>query len=114
MQSRALAVIALAIAVTFSGCSQPTGPAGNYGAVQGVVSDAKTGAPIAGAQVCIFVVECQNTAADGTYKISTVPSDPSGMTETITASAAGYVSQSQQVHISPGAPTLLNIALTHT
>lgn len=113
MQARALAVLVSAAALTIAGCTQPTGPAGDYGSVQGVVSDAKTNVPIAGAQVCIFVVECQTTAADGTYKISTVPSDPAGMVETITASATGYIGQSLQVHISAGQATPANFSLTH-
>lgn len=114
MQARFLAITGAAAVLGLVGCGQQNGPPGDYGSVQGVVSDSRTNAPIAGAQVCIFVVECQATAADGTYKISTVPSDPTGVLETITASAAGYVSASQQVQISNGKPALANFSLVHT
>jgi hypothetical protein len=69
--------------------------------------------PIAGAQVCIAVVECATTASDGTYKISTVPGDPAGINETITATANGYQSFTGQVHISQGMQTPFNITLVH-
>ena len=113
MLTRHLAVSAAAVMLILAGCSNPTGPVGDYGSVAGVVSDAKTGTPIAGASVCIFVVECQTTAADGTYKITTVPSDPTGMVESITASAPGYITATLQVHISSGQQTPANFALTH-
>jgi len=114
MRFRFLAAIGALAAFAIAGCSNPTGPAGDYGSIAGVVSDAKTGAPIAGAHVCIFTVECQDTLADGTYKISTVPSDPAGMMESITASAPGYITATLQVHISSGQQTPANFALTHT
>ena len=114
MQVRYVAAIGALSILAIAGCGQQNGPAGDYGSVQGVVSDSRTNAPIAGAQVCIFVVECQATAADGTYKISTVPSDPAGVLETVTASASGYVSGSQQVHISSGQATPANFSLVHT
>lgn len=106
-------ITTLAAVLCATACANPSGPAGNYGSVAGIVSSS-TNQPIAGAQVCIFVVECVFTAADGSYKITTVPSDPAGVMETVTASATGYTSASQQVHIAAGQQTPANFTLTHT
>jgi hypothetical protein len=114
MQRNLFAIAGIAALLALAGCTNPNGPTGDYGSVAGMVTDARTGTPIASAQVCIFVVDCQTTAADGTYKISTVPSDPAGVLETITASASGYTSASQQVHITSGQQTPANFALNHT
>ncbi len=113
MRAKALVIIStIGAALTLAGCPGQNAPQGDYGSVAGVVSSSS--GPIAGASVCIFVVECVTTAADGSYKITTVPSDPTGVNETITASAANYTSASQQVHIAVGQQTPANFTLVHT
>jgi hypothetical protein len=113
MRGKALVIIsAIGAALALTGCPGQNAPQGSYGSVAGVVSS--SAGPIAGASVCIFVVECVTTAADGSYKLSTVPADPAGINETITASAANYTSASQQVHIAIGQQTPANFTLVHT
>ena len=110
-----IAVAALAaIAVTTAcGMQNQGNPQGDYGTVQGIVSS--SAGPIAGAQVCIDVSVCATSGADGSYKISNVPSDPAGAMEPITATAIGYVPFSGQVHVTAGTtPTPYNITMTHT
>src|SRR5215469_5364652 len=77
------ATVALALIALFAtGCNnQMNNPVGDYGIVSGVVSSSS--GPVSGAQVCIDAI-CQTTAADGTYKLQTVPADPPGLTETVT------------------------------
>ena len=103
----------LAAVVCMAACNnQQTNPQGNYGTVQGIVTS--SAGPIAGAQVCIDVSLCANSAADGSYKISTIPADPVGTNEPITATAAGYQNFSGQVHVTAGTtPTPYNITMIH-
>jgi predicted small secreted protein len=111
MRNRLLMTAVIVAASLVAACGQPPTVQGDYGSLAGVVS-ASTG-PIAGAQVCVAVVDCATTAADGTYKISTVPGDPTGVMETVTATASGYQPFSTQVHIMAGQQTPLNITLVH-
>lgn len=111
IRHRLLLAAALAAALSAAACAQPNAPTGNYGSVAGVVSS--SAGPIAGARVCVAVVDCAVTASDGTYKIATVPADPAGVTETVTATASGYQDFSGQVHITAGQQTPFNITLIH-
>ncbi|MBV8170759.1 MAG: carboxypeptidase regulatory-like domain-containing protein [Candidatus Eremiobacteraeota bacterium] len=109
-RTQLLVTVALA-ALIASGCGNPSNnPVGDYGSVAGVVSSAS--GPVSGAQVCIDTI-CQTTAADGTYKIQTVPADPPGLNETITVVASGYQNFSGQVHVTAGQQTPFNITLNH-
>ncbi|HME81299.1 MAG TPA: carboxypeptidase-like regulatory domain-containing protein [Candidatus Eremiobacteraceae bacterium] len=112
MMTRNASMLATAsvTALLLGACTNPT-TQGDYGALAGVVSS--SAGPVAGAQVCVAVVDCATTAADGTYKISTVPGDPTGVMETVTASATGYQPFTTQVHITSGQQTPLNITLVH-
>ncbi|HLN46932.1 MAG TPA: carboxypeptidase-like regulatory domain-containing protein [Magnetospirillaceae bacterium] len=109
-RSGPILVMASMMALAVVGCGNPT-TQGDYGALAGVVSS--SAGPVAGAQVCVAVVDCATSAADGTYKITTVPGDPTGVMETVTVSATGYQPFSTQVHIASGQQTPLNITLVH-
>lgn len=111
MRHLLLFAAALAAALSTAACAQPNNPTGDYGSVAGVVSS--SAGPIAGSRVCAALVVCSVTASDGTYKIATVPADPAGVTETITASASGYQDFSGQVHITAGQQTPFNITMIH-
>jgi hypothetical protein len=112
MLRRSLLVAVCAATISLTGCPNPAAPTGDYGSIAGVVSS--SAGPIVGAKVCIAVVECSPpTAADGTYKISTVPADPTGVNETVTATATGYQDFSGQVHITAGQQTPFNITIVH-
>jgi len=111
MLRRSLLVAVCAAAISLAGCPNPAAPTGDYGSVAGVVS-ASTG-PLAGVKVCVAVVDCTVSAADGTFKISTVPADPTGVNETVTATATGYQDFSGQVHITAGQQTPFNITMVH-
>lgn len=111
-RQRVLLAAACAAALSAAACGPQPTTTGDYGSVAGVVSS--SAGPIAGAQVCVAVVDCVTTAADGTYKIATVPGDPTGVMETITATANGYQNYSAQVHITSGQQAPFNITMVHS
>ncbi len=78
------------------------------GWITGTVSDAS--GPIAQATVSTDSGESANTATDGSYTISNVPTG----TRTVTASAAGYDSSSLQVAVSDGGTATADFALAET
>ncbi len=59
-----------------TGCGPALPPAGNYASVNGHVTDAGTGAALAGAVVVINSVLSATTDASGAYRIVTVPTGP--------------------------------------
>jgi hypothetical protein len=81
-----------ALSVLATGCNNGPGQVGqgNYGTIFGTVTSSVTGKAIAGATVTVSVVVSANTDANGLYRITGVPVDSPGLSETVTASAAGY------------------------
>jgi hypothetical protein len=79
----------------------------NPGTITGTVTSAANAAPIAGATVS-YSGGSTTTNASGQYTLANVPSGA----YTVTASATGYVSQSQSVTVGPGATATQNFALT--
>ncbi len=69
-------VLLALVALFVSGCGDAVPPPGKYATVSGKVTDAQTGAAIVGASVSINGVEYARAGADGTYKITTVPTGP--------------------------------------
>ncbi len=81
----------------------------DIGAIGGVVSDARTAAPIAGASVTCGAF-LATTAADGTYLITQMPV---GTGYAVSATANGYQgATSSGVSVSLGATTTVNLSLT--
>jgi hypothetical protein len=99
---RGLILAAAAAALTvLAGCN--TGPGqvgqGNYGTIFGTVTAAKTGKPIAGANVNISVVVNIPTDANGMYRATSVPVDSPGLDESVQVTATGYQGQTKSVHV---------------
>ena len=79
------------------------------GAISGRVTDAATGAGIAGAAVSDGSASA-TTDSTGAYTLASVPAGPS----TLSASAAGYTNASQTVSVTAGQTTAAAVALTKT
>jgi hypothetical protein len=99
---RALILAAAAALLTgLAGCS--TGPGqvgqGDYGTIFGTVTDAKSGKPIAGANINISVVVNIAMNANGMYRETGVPVDSPSIDESVIASATGYQQQTKSVHV---------------
>jgi len=79
------------------------------GAITGTVTDAETTNPIEGATVTADGYST-TTASDGTYTLAGLPVD----SYTVTASATGYESASQEVTVSADTTTTVDFALSPT
>jgi len=97
------------------GCAAPATPeAQRYATVTGIVVDAATSAPIAGATVTIDVVNSATTGTNGSFSIGNLPNGP----VECSASAADYVTRNNDWCTTPLAPgqtvNVGTIKLTHT
>lgn len=81
----------------YGGGTPSPSPQPTNGTIYGYVTDASTGQPIANAAVSVSGVGTVYTDSQGYYQISV----PAG-TYTVTASASGYISQSQNVTVNSG------------
>jgi hypothetical protein len=98
----------LVLASLLFGCN--TGalpPASGFASVTGVVVDAATNAPIAGAVVTIDTVLTATTDAAGKFSIDKVPS---GIAD-YAVQAKGYQPLTSTTNIEPGKPFQLNLTL---
>jgi hypothetical protein len=82
-------------------------PAAGFAAVAGVVVDAATNAPIAGAVITIDTVLTATTDAAGKFSIDKVPS---GIAD-YAVQAKGYQALASSTNIEPGKPFQLNLTL---
>ena len=83
-------------------------PAANYGTLKGVVTDAGSGQPVAGAVVTInSVLKSAPTGSDGSYSLYPIPIGPYDGS----VSANGYQSKQFNGSIDPGATQTLNFTL---
>jgi hypothetical protein len=83
-------------------------PAAGYASVNGVVVDATTNAPIAGAVVTIDTVLTANTDAAGKFSFDKVPS---GIAD-YGVQAKCYQALASSTNIEPGKPFQLNLTLS--
>ena len=91
--------------VDFALDSEPSG--GGTGTVKGSVTDAQSGAKLAGVLVETDTGQSSKTNRGGRYSISDVPEG----NRTVTASKAGYAADSQQVYVAAGGTATANFAL---
>lgn len=77
------------------------------GSIAGTVTDSATGAPLANAAVSTDSGQETKTDANGNYTLSAVPVG----NRTVTAGAAGYVSQEKQATVTEGMVSEVNFAL---
>jgi Carboxypeptidase regulatory-like domain len=82
-------------------------PASGFATVTGIVVDAATNAPIAGAVVTIDTVLTTTTDAAGKFSIERVPS---GITD-YSVQAKGYQPLASTTNVEPGKPFQLNLTL---
>jgi len=100
---------ALAALVILAGCDDSALPQGaTYSAVQGVVVDSQTNAPVANATIVVLTVLHYNTQADGKFVFKSVPIGDFGYT----VSAPGYkTTQYLTAHVEAGKTTDLTVKL---
>ncbi len=101
------AVFALGFLVACQSDALP--PTSKYGTVQGFVFDRATNRPIAGALVTIDTVLKTNTAADGKFKISNVPSGSFDYS----VQADGYKPVALPDTVDPSGTKTLTVSLDH-
>lgn len=101
----------LAFAALVTGCGPAIPPVGNYASVSGRVTDAATGAGLAGATVLVNSVSSAVSDATGSYRIVTVPT---GGWHYSVAGPAGYgsVGADNPPPLMPGEARTLDIALS--
>lgn len=100
---------ALACAV-FAACNTAAlPPGGTYQGVQGIVVDAKTNRPIAGASVTIDVVLHAVTDAQGRFEFKQVPV---GELDYVVAAPQYTRVQNSTAHVAPDKPLVLRIPLS--
>jgi TolB protein len=83
-------------------------PAAGYASVTGVVVDAATNAPVAGAVVTMDTVLTASTDASGKFSFDKVPS---GIAD-YAVQAKGYKALAASTNIEPGKPFQLNLTLS--
>jgi Carboxypeptidase regulatory-like domain len=100
---------AVAALLVLVGCNDSALPPGaTYSAVQGVVVDSVTNAPVANATITVLTVLHYNTQADGKFEFKSVPVGDFGYT----VSAPGYKTTPYlTAHVDAGKPTELTIKL---
>ncbi len=106
-QARALYSVT-ALLLVMQGCNADSlPPASGFTSVAGVVVDAATNAPIAGAVITIDTVLTATTDAAGKFSIDRVPS---GIAD-YAVQATGYQSITSTTNLEPGKPSQLNLTL---
>jgi hypothetical protein len=83
-------------------------PGGTYNAIQGVVMDAATNQPVAGATVTIDTVLTATTDAQGKFAFAQVPAGDVDVVIT----APGYKDYSAPARLDPDKPLTLSVSLT--
>jgi hypothetical protein len=102
-----VAVVALLLFGT-QGCNTDSlPPASGFATVTGVIVDATTNAPIAGAVITIDTVLSATTDAAGKFSIERVPS---GIAD-YAVQAKGYQTLASTTNVEPGKPFQLNLTL---
>jgi hypothetical protein len=94
--------------VAMVGGTAPPPPPPATGTISGTVTSADGGGAISGATVSTDTGQSATTAGNGSYTLSDVPTG----TRTVTASATGFQSASQQVNVTEGATATANLSLT--
>jgi hypothetical protein len=91
-----------------AGCNNDSlPPASGFGSVNGVVVDAATNAPVAGAQITIDTILTATTDSAGKFSIDRVPS---GIAD-YNVAAKGYQTVAASANVEPGKAFTLNVTL---
>ena len=86
-------------------------PGGTYQSVSGVVLDAATNQPVAGATVTIDTVLSATTDSAGKFTFAKVP--VGDFDYVVTMPGGAYKAYSSSAHLSPDKPLALTVSLTH-
>ena len=86
-------------------------PGGTYQSVSGVVLDAATHQPVAGATVTVDTVLTRTTDAAGKFTFEKVP--VGDIDYQVTMPNGSYKAFSSSAHLAPDKPLALTISLTH-
>lgn len=110
-RARVLAVLtAIVAAIALAGCNDDAlPPGGTYQSVSGVVVDAATKQPIAGATVTVDTVLTATTDTQGHFAFAQVPVGDVDYQ----VSASGYTPVSAPVRLAPDKPLTLTVTLSH-
>ncbi|MEO6991637.1 MAG: carboxypeptidase regulatory-like domain-containing protein [Candidatus Baltobacteraceae bacterium] len=110
---RSLGFVLIAAAL-LAGCGGPSVPAAEqYGTIAGVVVDASTNGPIAGATVCVNTVSCAAaTDSSGKFSIGNLPNGPYDLTATA-AQYNSYGGPAASGNLSPNQTLTVTLALSH-
>jgi hypothetical protein len=110
--TRARVLGALFALVALVGCNDSAlPPGGTYQAVSGVVLDAVTQQPIAGAVVTVDTVLTTTTDATGKFSFAQVPVGE--VDYVVTTPKGSYKTHTGQAHLAPDKPLQLSITLSH-
>lgn len=106
----ALYLIIASLLLGTQGCNNDQlPPASGFSSVTGIIVDAATNAPVAGAVVTIDTVLTATTDAAGRFSIDKVPS---GIAD-YSVQANGYQPLASTANVEPGKPFQLNLTLAH-
>lgn len=107
----ALYAVMTLLLITTAGCNNDAlPPAAGFASVSGIIVDAATNAPVAGAVITIDTVLTATTDAAGKFSIEKVPS---GIAD-YAVQAKGYQTLASTTDIEPGKPFQLNLTLAQT
>lgn len=113
MKRARLIVGALFALATLAGCNDSAlPPGGTYQSVSGVVVDAATNQPIAGAVVTVDTVLTATTDAAGKFSFEKVPVGEVDYVVTPPANTPYKATQTQSAHLLPDKPLTLTVSLT--
>ncbi len=104
---------ALGFFALLASCGPAIPPAGNYATVSGRVTDATTGAAVAGTTISVNVVLSGTSDANGNYRVTNVPTGPWSYS---VQAPSGYISPAgndSNTPLAPGETRTLDISLTH-
>jgi len=106
-----LIAAAVVAAVFLSACSNPAGPAGQYGSIKGTITST-SGQPIAGARITVDLTLTATSNADGTYQVNNVPQATTTVPAIVEVTANGFQPQRRtDVIVQVGQPTVVNFTL---
>lgn len=112
-RARALGLLlAFAGIVALAACDDSAlPPGGTYQSVSGVVLDAATNKPVAGATVTVDTVLTRTTDAAGKFTFDKVP--VGDIDYQVTTPDGSYRAYTSSAHLAPDKPLALTIALSH-
>ena len=87
-------------------------PGGTYQSVQGVVVDASTNQPIAGASVTVDTILTTVTDSSGKFTFAQVPVGDIDYQVTVPNQKSKYKPYSSSAHVAPDKPLVLSITLS--